>query len=84
MQSKMIFGDCANIANLVPEKEYSLVIADVPHGYNIKNITCDCDPYTYQSFNKVVLRFLDVTTSPPWRFIVVHYETPVAKMSKEP
>ena len=51
VQYKVIFGDCANIANLVPKKEYSLVIVDIPHGYNTKNITYDCEPYTYQSFN---------------------------------
>ena len=32
----------------------------------------------------MVSRFLDVTTSSLWRFIVVHSETLVAKMSKEP
>ena len=70
VQYKVIFGDCANIANLVPKKEYSLVIADIPHGYNIKKITYDCEPYNYQLFNKVVTRFMDVTTSPLWRFLV--------------
>ena len=56
MQYKVIVGDCANIANLIPKKEYSLVIADIPRRYNIKNITDDCEPYTYQLFNKVVAR----------------------------
>ena len=68
----MIFGDCTNIANLVPKKEYSLVIADIPNGYNIKNIIDDCDPYTFQYFNKVVSRFVGVTTSPLWIFLVFH------------
>ena len=71
VQCKVIVGDCANIANLVP-KEYSLVIEDIPHGYNIKNITYDCEPYIYQLFNKVVSSFIDVTTSPLWRFLVFH------------
>ena len=71
MQYKVIVGDYENIANLVP-KEYSLVIVDIRHGYNIKNITYDCDPYTYQLFNKVVLGFMNVTTSPLWRFLVFH------------
>ena len=39
VQYKVIVGDYANIANLVPKKEYSLVIANIPHGDNIKNIT---------------------------------------------
>ena len=72
MQYKVIVGDCANIANLVPKNEHSLVIADIPHGYNIKNITYDCEPYTYQLFNKVVSGFIDVTTSPLCRFLVFH------------
>ena len=74
MQYKVIVGDCANIANLVPKKEYSLVIANIPHGYNIKNITYDYEPYTYQLFNKVISGFVDVTTSPLWRFIVFHLD----------
>ena len=72
VQYKVIVGDCANIANLVPKKEYSLVIVYIPHVYNIKKITCDCEPYTYQFFNKVVSRFIYVTTSPLWRFLVFH------------
>ena len=72
VQYKVILGECEYIANLVPKKEYSLLIADISHGYNIKNIIDDCDPYTFQSFNKVVLRFVDVTTSPLWTFLVFH------------
>ena len=48
MQYKVIVGDFANIVNLVPKKDYSLVIVDIPHGYTIKKITYDCEPYTYQ------------------------------------
>ena len=70
MQYKVIVGDWANIGNLVPKKEYSLVVADTPHGYNIKNITYDCEPYTYQFFKYVVLGFINVTTSPLWIFLV--------------
>lgn len=75
MQYKVILGDYEDIANLVPKKEYSLVIADIPHGYNIENTTYDCRPYTYQSFSKVVSGFIDVTTSPLWRFLVFHSDT---------
>jgi len=75
VQYKVILGDCEDIANLVPKKEYSLVIADIPHGYNIQNTTYDCTPYTYQSFSKVVSGFIDVTTSPLWRFLVFHSDT---------
>jgi len=72
VQYKVIVGDCANITNIFPKKECSLVITDITHGYIIKNITYDCEPYTYQLFNKVVSSFVDVRTSPLWRFIVFH------------
>jgi hypothetical protein len=75
VQYKVILGDCEKIANLVPKKEYSLVIADIPHGYNIQNIEYDIEPYTYQAFSKVVMGFLEVTTSPFWRFLVFHSDT---------
>jgi hypothetical protein len=35
VQYKVILGDCEQLANIVPKKEYSLVIADIPHGYNM-------------------------------------------------
>ena len=74
VQYKVILGDCTDIVKIVPKKEYSLVIADIPHGFNIRN-TNNCEPYTYQSFSKVVSGFVDVTTSPLWRFIVFHSDT---------
>jgi hypothetical protein len=50
----VILGDYEQLANIVPKKEYSLVIVDIPHGYNTQNIGYDTEPYTYQAFNKVV------------------------------
>ena len=52
-----------------------LVIADITHGYNIQNIGYDTEPYTYQAFNKVVMGFIEVTTSPFWIFIAFHIDT---------
>jgi hypothetical protein len=71
----VILGDSEKIANIVPKKEYSLVIVDIPHGYNIQNIGYDTEPYTYQAFSKVVMGFMEVTTSPFWIFLVFHSDT---------
>ena len=73
MQYKVIVGDFENVENMVPKKEYSLVIANIPHGYIIKKITYDCEPYTYQLFNKVVSGFIDVNIT-LWRFLVFHLD----------
>jgi ribosomal protein L2 len=68
IQYKVILGDCEKLASIASKKEYSLVIADIPHGYNIQNIEYDNGPYTYQDFSKVVMGFTEVTTSPFWIF----------------
>jgi hypothetical protein len=76
VQYKVIVGDCEQLANIVPKKEYSLVIADIPHDhYNVQKIGYDTEPYNYQAFNKEVMVFTEVTTSPFWRFIVFHSDT---------
>ena len=80
MQYQVICGDRENIANIVPKKEYSLVIANITHGYDITNINYDCEPYSYHSFNKVVTGFVDVTTSPIWRFIIIHSDSQGGEM----
>ena len=48
IQYQVILGDCENIVNLVPKDEYSLVIANIPHSYNIQDIVYDGEPYNYQ------------------------------------
>ena len=75
VQYKVILGDCTDIANFFPKKEYNLVIADIPRGFNIRNTTYDCEPYTYQSLSKVVSGFVEVTTSSLWIFVVFHSDT---------
>jgi hypothetical protein len=75
VQYKVILGDYEKISNIVPTKEYSLVIVDIPHGYNIQKIGYDTEPYTYQDFSEVVMGFTEVTTSPFWKFLVFHSDT---------
>jgi hypothetical protein len=71
----VILCDYEQIANIVPKTEYSLLIVDIPHGYNIQNIGYDIEPYSYQTFNKVVMGFMEVKTLPFWRFLVFHSDT---------
>ena len=78
IQYQVIQGDYEDIAKLVPKRDYALVIADIPHGFNIPNIYYDSDPYTYQAFNKVVAGFMNVMSSPLWRFVTFHSDTQLA------
>ena len=54
IQYQVIQGDCEDIAKLIPKRDYAIVIADIPHGFNIPNIDYDSDPYTYQALSKSV------------------------------
>jgi len=75
IQYQVIQGDYEDIAKILPKREYALVIADIPHGFNIPNIDYDSDPYTYQALSKVVVGFVEVTSSPLWRFVTFHSDT---------
>ena len=78
VQYQIIQGDCEDIAKLIPKREYALVIADIPHHFNIPNIDYDSDPYTYKAFSKLVAGFVKVTSSPLWRFVTFHSDTQLA------
>ena len=72
---QIILGDCEDIAKIIPKRDYSLVIVDIPHGFSIPKIESDIDPYTFREIINVVAGFLEVTTSPFWRFVTFHSNT---------
>ena len=78
IQYQVIQGDCEDIAKLIPKRDYALVIADIPHGFNIPNIDDYSETYTYQALSKVVAGFVEVTSSPLWRFVTFHSDTQLA------
>ena len=78
IQYQVIQGDCEDIAKLIPKRDYALVIADIPHGFNTPNIDYDSDPYTYQALSKVVVGFVEFMSSPLWRFVTFHSDTQLA------
>ena len=78
VQYQVIQGDYEDIAKIIPKRAYVLVIANIPHCFNIPNIDYDSDPYTYQAFNKVVAGFVEVMSSPLWRFVTFHLDTQLA------
>ena len=78
VQYQVIQGNYEDISKLIPKRVYALVIANIPHGFNIPNIDYDSDPYTYQALSKVVAGFVEVTSSPLWRFVTFHSDTQLA------
>lgn len=43
IQYQIIQVDCEDMINLIPKMEYSMVIANIPHGFNFQNIGYDSD-----------------------------------------
>ena len=78
IQYQVIQGDYEDIAKFIHKRDYALVIADIPHGFNVPNINYDSDPYTYQALSKVVAGFVEVASSPLWRFVTFHSDTQLA------
>ena len=58
----------------------SIVIVDIPHGFNVPNIGYDSESFIYQAFNEVVTGFQEVTTPPLWRFVTFHSDTQLAML----
>ena len=79
-QYQIIQGDCEDIAKLIPKREYALVIANIPHGFNFLDIEYDSEPYTYQDFSKLVTGFQEFRTSPLSRFVTFHSDTQFAML----
>ena len=82
IQYQVIQGDCEDIVKLIPKRDYSLVIAYIPHGLNIPNIDYDSDPYNYQPLIKVVVGFVEVTSSPLWIFVTFESDTQLKANSR--
>ena len=72
IQYQIIHGDCEDIAKHIPKRKYALVITDIHHLFNFPNTRYDSESYTYQTFNKMVTIFQEVTTSQCWRFVTFH------------
>ena len=51
-------GDVAEMITLVPKKEYTLLVADIPYGF--------------KQLEKMVKDFADLTTAGLWRIVVFH------------
>ena len=65
-------GDVAEMTRLLPRKEYSLMIADIPYGFRLAGSINDEEPFKYNQLEKMIKDFAKLTTAPLWHIVIFH------------
>jgi hypothetical protein len=65
-------GDIAEMLKLLPRKHYTLLIADIPYGFQLAGSTNNEEPYKYAQLDKMVKDCAHLTTAPLWRVLIFH------------
>lgn len=65
-------GDVRDLTCVLEQQNYTLAVADIPYGFNAPGSEFDEVPFTEHDVLDMVTSFSKVTTSPIWRFVVIH------------
>ena len=57
-------GDVAGMSNILPKKDYSLMIADIPYGLRLAGSINDEEPFKYNQLERMIKDFAKLTTAP--------------------
>ena len=64
-------GEVVYMTRLLPRKEYSLMIANIPYGRIASSIN-NKEPFKYNQLEKMIKDFARLTTTPLWRIVIFH------------
>ena len=65
-------GDVAELSSKLPKKDYSLLIPDIPYGFQMAGSSYDDAPFRFKQLEKMVKDFADLTTTSLWRIVIFH------------
>lgn len=65
-------GDVRDLVSILEKQSYTLAVADIPYGFNAKGSEFDEVPFSEQDVVDMVRSFAKVTSSPIWRFVIIH------------
>ena len=68
----VICGDVVEMIQKVPKKESTLLIADIPYGFQMVGSSYDNEPFRFKQVEKMVMDFAELTTASLWRIVVFH------------
>ncbi len=75
-------GDVADMTKLLPKKDYTLMIADIPYGFRLAGSVNDEEPYKYNQLERMIKDFANLTTAPLWRVVIFHSRDQSYSVSK--
>ena len=75
-------GDVADMTKLLPKKDYTLMIADIPYGFRLAGSVNDEEPYKYNQLERMIKDFANMTTAPLWRVVIFHSRDQSYSVSK--
>ena len=75
-------GDVADMGTILPRKDYSLLIADIPYGFRLAGSVNDEEPFKYIQLEKMIKAFAKLTTAPLWRVVIFHSRDQSYSVSK--
>ena len=65
-------GDVADMISKLPKKDYSLLIADIPYGFQMAGSSYDDEPFRFKQLEKMVKDFVELTIASLWRIVIFH------------
>ena len=65
-------SDVADMLQVLPKKDYTLLIADIPYGFRMAGSSYDDTPFLFKQLNKIIKDFAQLTTTPLWRIVIFH------------
>ena len=65
-------SDVADMLEVLPKKDYTLVIADIPYGFRMAGSSYDETPFLYKQLDKMIKDFAHLTTALIWRIVIFH------------
>ena len=68
----MYCSDVAEMIEMLPRKEYTLLVANIPYGFPMAGLSYDEEPFRLKQLEKMVKDFADLTTTGLWRIMVFH------------
>ena len=65
-------GDVVEMNRILPKKEYTLMIVDIPYGFRMAGSSYDDEPFRFKQLENMVKDFVELMTACLWRIVVFH------------
>ena len=65
-------SDVVDMLQVLPKKDYTLLIANIPYGFRMAGSSYDDTPFIFKQLDKMIKDFPQLTTTPLWRIVIFH------------